>query len=155
MTIHDPITAKRRDLIGAGQEALTSFQREFERLHDDFNTGLSRMGVGAISPRVDICETDKGIEITAELPGLEEKDIEVSVAGDVLTIKGEKTFEAERKDRNYWFGERAYGSILRRLALPEGVDAETVKATMAKGVLTVTMDKPAKASARKIEVKPA
>jgi HSP20 family protein len=155
MTVHDTKAPKGHDLVGAGQKALTNVQREFDRLYDDFTRGLERLGVGAIAPRVNMSEVEGKIEITAELPGLEDKDVEVTVAGDVLTIKGEKHAETERKERSYWLAERSYGSILRRVPLPPGVDPDTVKASMKHGVLTVTMDRPSRAPARKIEVKPA
>jgi HSP20 family protein len=104
---------------------------------------------------MDIAETDKDIEITAELPGLEEKDVQVNVADNVLTIKGEKKAEKEQKDKNYHMVERSYGSFYRALDLPAGVNADAIKATLANGVLKVTVPKPAAAQAKKVEVKTA
>jgi HSP20 family protein len=106
-------------------------------------------------PSTDVTETDKEIEISAELPGLEEKDVQVNLADGVLTIRGEKNAEKEEKDKNYRLVERSYGSFERSIALPEGVKSEDVKASIAKGVLTVKVPKPALAQARKIEVKSA
>ena len=105
--------------------------------------------------RVDIAETDKDIEITAELPGLEEKDVQVNVADDVLTIKGEKKAEKEEKDKNYHRIERSYGSFCRSLQLPAGANADAIKATLKNGVLKVTVTKPVAAQPKKIEVKAA
>ena len=100
-------------------------------------------------------ETDKQIEITAELPGLEEKDVQVNVADNVLTIRGEKKAEKEEKDKTYQLVERSYGSFVRSLELPEGVNADAIKASIDKGVLKVTVPKPAPAQVKKIDVKAA
>ncbi|WP_370455213.1 Hsp20/alpha crystallin family protein [Pseudolabrys sp. FHR47] len=106
-------------------------------------------------PSIDVVETDKEIEITAELPGLEEKDVQLNVADNLLTIRGEKKAEKEDKGKDYRIVERSYGAFERTLELPPGVDADAIKASIAKGVLTVTVPKPAPAQAKKIEVKPA
>ena len=100
-------------------------------------------------------ETDKQIEITAELPGLEEKDVQVNLADNVLTIRGEKKAEKEEKDKAYRLVERSYGSFVRSLELPEGVNADAIKASIDKGVLKVTVPKPAPAQVKKIDVKAA
>jgi HSP20 family protein len=104
---------------------------------------------------MDVTETDKEIEITAELPGLEEKDVEVNVADNVLTIRGEKKAEKEEKSKNYQIVERSYGAFARTVELPDGVDPAAVKASIAKGVLKVTVPKPAPAKATKVEIKTA
>ena len=106
-------------------------------------------------PTMDVTETEKEIEITAELPGLEEKDVQINVADGVLTIRGEKKAEKEEKDKDYRLLERTYGSFSRTLELPAGVDPDTIKASIAKGVLTVTVPKPAPAEVKKVEVKAA
>jgi HSP20 family protein len=102
-----------------------------------------------------VTETDKELEITAELPGLEEKDVQINVADNLLTIKGEKKAETEQKDKNYRLVERSYGSFARTLELPAGINPDQIKASIAKGVLTVTVPKPAPAQTKKIEVKAA
>jgi HSP20 family protein len=106
-------------------------------------------------PAVDVTEDDKAYKVAAELPGLDEKDIEVSVTGDVLTIKGEKRQEKEEKNKNWYVSERAYGSFQRAFTLPEGVDRSKIAAEFSKGVLTVTLPKSAQAQKQqqKIEVK--
>jgi HSP20 family protein len=106
-------------------------------------------------PSMDITETDKEIEITAELPGLEEKDVQINLSDNLLTIRGEKKAEKEQKDKNYRLVERSYGSFERTLQLPEGISADEIKANISKGVLKVTVPKPAPAQAKKIEVKSA
>jgi len=148
----------------AATQPFFSLQREIDRLFEDFTRGFPAMagfaggngnGSTMLIPSTDVTETDKEIEITAELPGLEEKDVQVNFADGVLTIRGEKKAQTEAKDKNYRLVERSYGSFERSVALPDGVKAEDVKASIAKGVLTVTVPKPAPAQAKKIEVKSA
>jgi HSP20 family protein len=142
----------------------TALQREIDRLFDDFARGFPGFGVPALAadkaslvPNMDVTETDNEIEVSAELPGLEEKDVQINVADNVLTIRGEKKVEKEEKDKekNYWLVERSYGSFYRSLQLPDGIDPDAIKATITKGVLTVRVPKPAPAQAKKIEVKAA
>jgi len=146
---------------GAATEPFLSLQREIDRLFEGFTRGFPSMQTftygngGMLMPSIDVTETDKEIEISAELPGLEEKDVQVNLADGVLTIRGEKKAEKEEKDKNYRLVERSYGSFSRSIALPDGVKSEDVKASIAKGVLTVTVPKPVPAQARKIEVKSA
>ena len=100
-------------------------------------------------------ETDKAYEITAELPGIDEKNVEVSLADGGITIKGEKKEETEEKKKDYYVSERRYGSFDRYFTLPEGVDANKIEASFKNGVLKVTLPKTAEAQkpAKKIEVK--
>ena len=93
--------------------------------------------------------------LTAELPGMEEKNVEVTLSDDLLTIKGEKTAETEKKDKNTYLSERCYGAFQRSFVVPEGVDSDKIKAEFAKGVLTVTLPKAAPAMKKTIEVKKA
>jgi HSP20 family protein len=147
-----------RDRTVARHEMFTPFatlQREIDRLFEDFSRGWPTLGgltKTGLLPSMDVTETDKEIEITAELPGLEEKDVEINVADNVLTIRGEKKAEMEEKDKDYRLVERTYGSFARTLELPEGVDPDTIKASIAKGVLTVTVPKPAPVEVKKVEV---
>ena len=148
-----------------------SLRREVERLFDDFGRGLGwspfrssmsrlepywgREVAWASAPVVDVAEREKDYEITAELPGMEEKDIEVNVSDDVLTIKGEKKEEKEEKKKDYYLSERRYGSFQRSFRVPDGVDASKIEANFKNGVLTVTLPKTAEAQKKqkKIEVK--
>ncbi len=102
-------------------------------------------------------EDEKAYKISAELPGIDAKDIDVSVSGDTLVLKGEKRQEKEEKDKNYHFSERAYGSFQRSFQLPPSVDRDKVAADFSKGVLTITLPKTAEAQKpqKKIEVKSA
>jgi HSP20 family protein len=147
---------------------LETMRNEMERLFDDFRFDLGRspfrsgqaepfwrreMSWGA-APAVDIAEKDNAYEITAELPGMEEKDIEVKYAGGAITIKGEKTEEKEEKKKDYHLSERRYGSFQRSFSLPDGVDVDKVAASFKNGVLTVTLPKSAEAqkSEKKIAI---
>lgn len=142
---------------------LQSLRREFDDL---FNTWASDFklidrpwGPSDFLPRVNVSETDKELQVTAELPGVDEKDIEINVSGDQLTIKGEKKSEAdEKKDekgRSFRRIERSYGSFYRTLTLPFEIDPDKVQASFKSGVLTLTLAKPQEAQrkSRKIEIK--
>lgn len=104
---------------------------------------------------VDVSETEKAYAITAELPGVDEKNIEVNVQDGVLTIKGEKREEKEEKSKNRYLSERSYGSFQRMFGLPKGTDESKVDASFHNGVLTVSIPKAAEAAARKVEIKAA
>lgn len=133
----------------------TTLQQEIDRLFDGFTRGMPALSTGELLPSMDVAETDNEIEVTAELPGLEEKDVQLNVVDNLLTIRGEKKNQREEKDRDYHLIERSYGSFTRTVQLPQGIDADAIKATLAKGVLKVTVPKSAPAQAKKIEVKPA
>jgi HSP20 family protein len=134
-------------------------QQEIDRLFDGFSRGFAGFPnfptTRELMPSMDVSETDKEIEITTELPGLEEKDIQLNMADNVLTIRGEKKNEREEKKKDYHLVERSYGSFVRSVQLPDGVNADNIKAVMSKGVLKVTVPKPAPAQSRKIDIKPA
>ena len=144
---------------GTVSQPFLSLQREIDRLFDDFTRGFPTLSMmppgGMLMPVTDVTETDKEIEISAELPGLEEKDVQINLSNNVLSIKGEKKAEKERKEIDFRMVERSYGAFERTIELPEGVNPDSIKATIAKGVLTVTVPKPAPAQAKTIEVKPA
>ena len=108
------------------------------------------------TPTVDIVERDKDYQLIAELPGMEEKDIELKLTRDMMSIKGEKKEEKEEKKKDYYLSERRYGAFQRSFPLPDGVDSDKVEATFKKGVLTIILPKRPEAvkSERKIEVKP-
>jgi HSP20 family protein len=129
-----------------------ALQREVDRLVDDFSRG-GAVAPSNLMPSMDVVETDKEIELTVELPGLEQKDVDISVTGDILTIRGEKKAEAEHRDKNSRVVERAYGTFYRAFQIPPGTDPSSVNATMSKGILKITIPKPAHAESKKIEVK--
>ena len=138
------------------EEPLSTLEQQMDRMFDDFfrGSGLEpfgafREGWDTFSPRVDVVETDKEIEISAELPGLEERDIEVGLSQHVLTISGEKREEKEEKGHNYLRTERSYGSFTRSIPLPSEVDVNKADDVFRNGVLTVTLPRTVKKQARK------
>src|SRR3979409_2805887 len=133
---------------------LFGLHREIDRLFSEFAQGVGQSGAKII-PNIEISETDKAIEVSAEMPGLERKDVEISIEDDTLTIRGEKTVEENQKDKNIQLSERSYGVFLRVLQLPPGIATSEVQATMSNGVLKLTIPKPAKSAPKKIEVKEA
>jgi HSP20 family protein len=148
-----------------------SLRREVDRLFEDFDHDFwhsrARRSVFDIepfwrreltwgaAPAVDIVEKDAGFEITADLPGFDEKNVEVAFAEGGLTIKGDKREEREEKKKGYFLQERRAGSFERHFRVPEGVDADKIEASFKKGVLTVTLPKKPEAQkpAKKIEIK--
>lgn len=145
-------------------EPLRSFRSEMDRLFDRFVKGFGFPSQPFLTsdaeltvPAVDLTEDDKAYKVTAELPGMDEKDIAVTVSGGMLVMKGEKKAEKEERSKNYYLSERSYGSFQRSFSLPEGVDEDKIAANFAKGVLTVTLPKTtdAQKAQKKIEVKAA
>lgn len=157
--------------------SLNALQSEIDRLFNDFSRGFGfglsfpgrSMNVepmrgmerafgleASLMPKVDVAETDKEVMVTAELPGITEKDVQVTVSDDLLTIKGEKKAEKEEKKKNYYMAERSYGSFQRSFRLPESVVTDKVSASFENGVLTVRAPKrqgAAKPGAKKVEIK--
>lgn len=130
-----------------------SLQREIDRLFEDFSpTFATGRDLSEVRCRMDLADTKDGLELTVEIPGLDEKDVQITVADGQLTVSGEKKFETEQKDKNYRFVERGYGSFSRSIALPEGVKADDIKANLSKGVLKVTVPTPAKPQPKKIAI---
>jgi HSP20 family protein len=158
---------RRGELATRGDNPFESFQREMNRLFDDFFRGIgtspARFGGGegafglAGTPRVDVSETDDAYEVVAELPGLEEKDVDVLLDRNMLTLKGEKRAEREQRDKNYYLAERSFGSFRRSIPLPVEIDQDKVEANFKNGVLTVRLPKAeqARSQAKRIEVKSA
>jgi HSP20 family protein len=108
--------------------------------------------VGMWTPRTNVTETNDSLTITAELPGLEAKDVDVAISGDMLTIKGEKKQEKEEKDEHHHVVERTYGAFSRMVRLPAPVAADKIKATFKNGVLTVNLPKTEEAKQKAIPV---
>jgi HSP20 family protein len=148
-----------------------NLRREIDRVFESFNIGAWRFpfgrqameldlpwpreGTWAITPAIDVSEKEKEYEITAELPGMDEKDIEVKLSNGTLMIKGEKKEHKEERDKDYFLSERRYGSFMRTFRVPEGIDTGKIGASFSKGVLTVTLPKTPEAhkNEKKIEVK--
>jgi HSP20 family protein len=131
-------------------------QQEIDRLFDGFSPNFPTFTNDLTAlPRMDVAETDQAIEVTAELPGLEAKDVQLNLADNILTIRGEKKSEREEKQKDYHLVERSFGSFARSVQLPDGVKSEDVTAEIAKGVLKVTVKKPAPKQSKQIEIKTA
>jgi HSP20 family protein len=159
-------TGQKGEATAAAPQVWRPFEplrREIDRLFDDFGADFWRSPFRrslfsmAPAPAVDIVEKDNAYEVTADVPGFDEKNIEVKLQNGSLCIKGERKSEKEEKKKDYHLTERELGSFERRFTLPEGVDAEKIEASLKKGVLTVTLPKKAEAQkpAKKIEVKAA
>src|SRR5271167_1343379 len=164
-----PVEVKKAPAQTTLPDVWQSFRSEMDRLFDRFSSGFGfpslrgmfdtepalRSSFSFSTPAIDMSEDEKAYKISAELPGIDAKDIDVSVSGDILVLKGEKRQEREEKDKNYHFSERAYGSFQRAFELPGSVDRSKVAADFSKGVLTITLPKTAEAQkpTKKIEVK--
>ncbi|VVO87526.1 Hsp20/alpha crystallin family protein [Pseudomonas fluorescens] len=136
---------------------LEKLRQQVDHLFEDFNhrSSLSPFGrglfdidplwrrelIGHSLPAVDITEKDKSFEITAELPGMDQKNIEVKLSNGSLIIKGEKKEDKEEKRKGYYLSERHYGSFERVFNLPKGVDADKIEASFSKGVLSLSLPK--------------
>lgn len=139
---------------------LESFRRQFDRLFDEFPSRRSLADfqpfdrLMSAAPPVDFVEKDGGYEITAELPGLDEKNVDVKLSNGVLSISGEKKEEKEEKREGYYCSERRYGSFRRAFRVPEGVDSDKITADFEKGVLKIKLPKTAesKKEEKKIEI---
>lgn len=157
---------------------LLALRQEVDRLFDTFFSGFSLgpfgargvttpvgrgegllgtlgTGWGEAFPKMDITETDAEMKATVELPGMDEKDVTISVDGDILTIKGEKKDERKEEKEGYFLSERHYGAVERVIRLPETADQDKIDAALEKGVLTVTVPKTArhKKTTRKVEIR--
>lgn len=144
----------------------SSLRQEVERAFDQFtsrffpademrSSGFFGPLGDVTSPAVDLVEKDGAYEITAELPGLDPKAVQVTVSDGMLTLSGEKSESKEEKQKDYYLSERRYGSFRRAFPLPRSVDADKIEAQFDKGVLTVTLPKNGKAAPKTIEVKAA
>jgi HSP20 family protein len=124
--------------------------RVLERFFGEPSAGERPAGMW--TPRTNVTETKDSLTITAELPGLEAKDVDVALSGDMLTIKGEKKQEKEEKDEYHHMVERSYGAFSRMVRLPAPVTADKIKASFKNGVLTVTLPKTEEAKPKAIPV---
>jgi|SRR6516225_11422978 HSP20 family protein len=151
--------SRPRDFFSAMRDEMDHVFDQFERGFLRWPSALRRDGGGGalMSPELDVRENADAITIEAELPGVDEKDISVTVANGMLTIKGEKKQEKEERNENYYLAERSYGTFQRTLRLPESIDDSKVEAKFAKGVLKITAAKRPEAvkAERRIEIKKA
>ena len=152
-------------------QPLARLRADMERMFEDFFSGVSsslsgrkgavepfrtveRMFTGS-APAVDLVEKENAYEMSAELPGLDDKDVRLSLKDDVLTLSGEKKEQTEEKKQGYHFSERRFGAFRRSFRLPDDVDQDKIEANFKKGVLTITLPKNPEAAKneKKIEVK--
>jgi HSP20 family protein len=135
-------------------EELGTLRHEMDRLFERFfgEWPTWPKSDGGWAPRIDMAETGDSVTIKAELPGLEAKDVDVSIFGNTLTVRGEKKEEREEKDEHYHLVERAHGTFSRVVRLPAAVDVEKIKASFKNGVLTVTLPKTEEARQKAIPV---
>ncbi len=137
---------------------LDSMHRQLENWMDrafSVSNGESLERRLALTPRMDIAETGKGYELTADLPGLRDKDVDISVSNDVLTITGERSYEQESDGRSVHLSERGFGAFKRSFSLPEEVDQDQIQARLKNGVLAIFLPKSEEVAppSRQIKVK--
>jgi HSP20 family protein len=146
-----------RDIIKWSQlPAISSLQNEMNRMMDHFFRGVESdygMESGAWMPPVDLVENDEKITVKAEIPGINPKEINISIQDNTLIIKGEKKEEKEEKGKNYYRMERRYGSFARSINLPASVDTGKVTAEYKNGVLEISLQKKEEAKPKQINVK--
>ena len=148
-----------KTLLPSARVSNRLWRSPFDNLFDAFFGEDSRLpvwaGTAAFTPRIDVKEDDASYEIAAELPGLEEKDIEISVSDGSLVLRGEKSSDSEEKEGKYYRQERIYGRFERTFHLPDGVEADKIEAKFKNGVLAIHLPKKeeAKKVVRQVEVK--
>lgn len=146
------------DMIPWTSGELGRLRQEMDSLFERFFESFPRLGITrrmGLTPAIDLCETKDDIIVKAEIPGIDSKEIDISLSGDVLSIKGEKKQEKVDKDKNFHRVERSYGSFSRSVRLPCEVEEEKITATYERGVLNVRLPKcePSKPKKIKIDVK--
>jgi HSP20 family protein len=150
-----------KDLRQAQENPFLPLQREMNRIFNDFfgDFGLSPLSgfrTMGFEPDIDVWEDEKQLNVKAELPGMEEKDIEVNLTADALTIRGEKKDDREEKGDGYWYHESRYGSFHRVVPLPESIDQQKVEAQFKNGVLSIALPwKEGAKTGKKIAIKTA
>jgi HSP20 family protein len=170
LTVKTEKSAKPAKAAPGAWHPFDALHQEIDRLFEDFSSNWPRLSFPRISAAApyfqgdfelkvasEASEDDKAYRVTVELPGMSEKDVEISLTDSALTIKGEKKSEKEESKKDYHYSERSYGAFRRSFALPEGVEADKIEASMKAGVLTVVMPKSAEAQkkSRTVEIKAA
>jgi len=157
MGLKDLVTRKSDTTPKRWDDSFVGFHREMNNLFSEFFRDFYDMEPGNMQLSVDVQESDKDVQVTVDLPGVDEKDIELSLEKDSLTIKGEKKHESEKKDGNFHRIERSYGSFQRTVVLPCEVEDEKAEAKYKNGVLYISMPKrkEARAERKKISIKSA
>ena len=135
------------------ETGMVTLRKEMDRLIDRFWDADETAPAGAWNPLMDVSEAKEGFTIKAEVPGIDPKDVHVTLENGVLTVRGEKRQETEHKEERFYRMERSYGSFVRSLRLPANVDASKVLATFKNGVLTVQLPKSAESRGTEIPIK--
>ncbi|MEN6451941.1 MAG: Hsp20/alpha crystallin family protein [Thermoguttaceae bacterium] len=149
----------KRESEGGELSPMVALRSEIDRLFDSFvrepfgALEWPSWGPGKWAPPVDVAENDKEVTVRAELPGIDPKDIEVTVVGNQIVLSGEKKESTETKEKGFYQSETRYGSFRRTIPLPDGVDTEKVDAQYNNGVLTLRLAKSPQAASKRIEVK--
>jgi HSP20 family protein len=130
------------------KDPFSMLRQEINDLFSSFSNFPSRSWASQMSPRLDVSETDQELDIDAELPGVDEKDIEITLAGDTLTIRGERKNGQEEKKKNYHVSEGRWGSFTRSVTLPFDADPSDIDARFEKGVLHIAIKKPPSVTAK-------
>lgn len=149
--------SRRRDLSrSVFHRPLMSLQNEVDRLFGDFLQNFDVANVsgsgGALVPKADFSESEKGYELVLEVPGVAEKDLDVGIKNGVMTIRGEKKNETEEKNKDFVRIERSYGSYYRAMTLPQDADEEKISAHYANGVLRIAIPKSAEAKSKQHKI---
>jgi len=134
---------------------MVTLREKMNRLFEDVFTGRSEdkeLSASTWAPAVDIFETENELIMTAEVPGIDEKDIEIKIEDNTLSLKGERKFEKETKEENFHRIERSYGSFYRAFTLPNSIDPEKIQAEHENGVLKITMPKRQERKPRKVKI---
>jgi len=131
---------------------VVALQNRVNSLFRDMNEGESPLSTASFVPAVDIYEDDKKVMLKLEVPGLEQKDLDVSVENNTLTVKGERKFEKEEKEENFHRIERRYGSFFRAFTLPSTVNTEDIHASYNAGVLKLELAKKPEAQPKQIKI---
>jgi HSP20 family protein len=132
---------------------ISALQEQMNRMFEDtFFRGADEDALTTWAPSVDIYETEQELVLRADLPGLEEKDLDVRVENNMLTIRGERHFEKNVKEENFLRVERSYGSFSRSFSLPDTVNSDAVKAEYKNGVLTVSLPKREESKPRQVKI---
>lgn len=162
MSVRDLLPWRARNLEDVSSlDPFSRMHREMDRWMGDVMSGAphtffgpSGNGRGTLVPTLDVAEDDEKLEISVDLPGMDAKDVTLTLSEGVLSIAGERKASSEQKDRNFYRSERSYGSFARRLSLPYQVDADRIEAAFEKGVLKITLPKSpeTRASEHRIEI---
>lgn len=155
MTVHTSPKGLTPSVQRSAAQILNPLQREVNRFFDELGSGWQAFTEVRLTPNMDVVNTPDHLEITVELPGMAREDVKISVDDDLLTVSGEKKAEKETKDRSYRVFERTYGEFSRSVYLPPSVDTGKIAATMADGVLRITMPRRSDAGSKTIKIQPA